>query len=515
MPNSRHTQALFLCVAICASAGWSCRGEQSSSTPPCATCLAGVSGPLAADGRVDVTTVDDQPTRAVVAWGQGWALLRADGAVGVWSDGGTTRALDGVTIEGAPRAAVALDAARLLVSTDAGLFAISAAEGARDSDLSDLFGEVWPDAMHVTSDAEGVAHVWLSSALGVYHWSDGVLERVAAQGDGPPLARARLALAPGAPAEPVIWAAAGTTTYMLRREDAAEAPFSWQIATTTRGADAMATSRDALWTVYGGEVWRRDAEGAWSRLSVVDAAGAGAAIDGLAANPQADALWLHDTDGGVWHLLDRTLTRTPDVLWGDARAVDAEGRLLVADARGVHRVERRLHVSLPELRDGDVLDGARTVRVHASFKAQLESLDARAGDLSLPVDLSAGTLELDPATLGLGAHRVVVTARYAGGYTTSVTRTVRVEDVLVTWRDTIQPIYARSCETCHGVQTSRPLHDPQQWRDDFDNILSQVEQQTMPLPPLAPLNAAQLGLLRAWRDQGFLVEPPDDSSTSE
>lgn len=461
---------------------------------------------LAAEGRAEVTTLDDHATRAVVAWGQGWALLRADGSVSVLVEGAPTRDLPDTTLTGAPRAAVALDDARLLVSTDAGLFAVSAADGARESDLRDLFGGVWPTDLLTTTDAAGASHVWMSSALGVYHWSQGALERVEEVADGPPLKGARLALAPGAPAEPLIWAASGATTYALRREaEGAEAPFGWQIATTARGAEAMATTRDALWTAYDGQVWRRDGAGQWSKLSI------SASIVGLAAHPGADALWLYDADGAVWHLLDRTLTRVPDVIWGDARAVDAEGRLLAADARGLHRVERRFHVALPDLRDGERLDGARTVQVDISFPDQLDTIEARAGDVVLTVDAASGALALDPATLGLGTHRVVVTARYANGYTTSATRTVRVEDLVVTWRDTIQPIFSRSCETCHGVQTSRPLHDPQQWQADFDNILSQVAAQTMPLPPLAPLTPAQLELVRAWRDQGFLLEPPADT----
>lgn len=477
MPKLHHT----LCCAILGVGLACCGGGETTPAPQQTSSLLARGGAAWAEVRVTQSaTFLGAGVQGPAAWSAEGTLLELQEA-GAMEYGALPDATHVLTT-------LVLADRSLLISTDAGL--LLHRDGAiSSSPLSGAFGALPP-----TSMARRGASLWMANELGVHHHEEGALVRAReGLGEGP----YHLSAGPTprqASEREVIWVGSSRGVFALERDGEGFARYA---SLEGRAVQALrATSDEHLWALSDKELLvRTPQDAAWSKLTVPGE------VTWIGAHPASADLWIRTSEGQTHHYAEGTLTRVQGDPWAEVSWVDAEGRLLIATEAGVVAHERRYAVRLGAL--PSALSQVTSVDVSHSFPKDLTELKARVGDRELTID-AEGRVQLDPAMLGPGAHELVATATYRDGVQAIArARTSVSSEVEFTWDAHIAPLFEERCAKCHGVRASRELYLREQWEADFDNVYEQVERGLMPLPPLLPLDAGELKMLRDWRDAGF------------
>lgn len=216
--------------------------------------------------------------------------------------------------------------------------------------------------------------------------------------------------------------------------------------------------------------------------------------------------WLVGADD-AWQLGTETLSHPADALGVDLTHADADavGRLVVATDAGLQRLSVGRPVVVHGLGEGDTVRAPRSLIVIPTAKDRVERWSAAAGGVDLP-RLETGAVLLDPTALDEGPASLEVTVTWDDGVT--VTHQVGFTNsplLAATWAEDVGPIHAAHCAQCHEGTTSTVLDGYDAWVERFDDIISAVGEQRMPLGA-DPLSAEQIATLEAWQASGFLEE---------
>ena len=195
--------------------------------------------------------------------------------------------------------------------------------------------------------------------------------------------------------------------------------------------------------------------------------------------------------------------------------VDATGRLLLQKGNRLTALSRRYDINvlgvgnLPtDFTGRPVVQTATELPLLRTFEDRVAGTDLYLNGKPAPFDLSVADenqrILLDPADLPQGIHALEVQVRYVDGST--VSRFVDFVSQPIadpTWSGFVEPLFAVRCATCHGIRAARELYLTDQWQADFENILDQLEQGLMPIPPVPKFSPAEVDLVKKWRDIGF------------
>lgn len=381
-----------------------------------------------------------------------------------------------------------LEQDKALISTDAGLVVVEPGL-AQVSPLAGLLGN-WPvEAM--LSDG---ARQWFSSQRGVELYEDGRLKQLELEA-GPKA----LAFGPKVDGVPSLWVGSAQGVFaVLPGEDMASEGVTMYRSLSDAKVESLHSSDlgSTLWMrSSAGAMWMRDSKGQWSRLK------SEAKIVEAKANPSSPDVWMRDEGGQVYHWSGRSLTPIKDVSWAELAAVDAAGRLVLAGEEGLTLIDRRYRVSVQT--PSAPLTQLAQATIEVTFDELVKQLEATIDEQPIALEPSARQLELDPASLGPGRHRLKVVVTYADGQKAVTTSSFEVGAFDYTWAAHIEPLFKAKCSMCHAVRSHRELHTSQKWQDDFTNISDQVERGLMPLPPFERLNAAELRMLKLWKEGGY------------
>lgn len=339
------------------------------------------------------------------------------------------------------------------------------------------------------------ASLWVRTSEGVFRWQGGALSELQVDGES-----VEGVVAPGAialgdePARPTVWVADGDQLHGFSVDgDALDGVETHHFAAPV---DAALVTDGVLLVVEGGRLWSRSGS-TWQRID------GGEDVLDVFGGPSG--AWLSTTGGlRLWR---------PDAWWaprglGDAEAWGSDdlGRLLLPTDGGLDRVVLHRPLRVEGLAPGDHLDTARTVELLPTAPDAVRELRARVvpqqgSPIALEVDQLATVL--DPEQLPSGPATLHVTATY-DGQTAELEVPFTIELVGdVTWSTHVEPIHATRCARCHASSPSTTLDGPESWEATIDPIVENIRSGSMPLTG-EPLTTAQIELVEAWRDGGFL-----------
>jgi len=368
----------------------------------------------------------------------------------------------------------------LLLLAEHGVFTLDA-DGLRRSPLEDaLVGRDVRQVLGVDDE------LWVATADGLLRWRAGALTSVTP--DGLPTDASRLAPARLPEGDGVFVASVGRL-YALVDDGGLVA---WEEPT---GADSLATdAAGTLWIADDGVLRRRRPDGLWEELAT------DRSIEAVHARDDATEVWLEFDDAIV--RFDGSEFR--EVTGGAVQELDALGRALFLDG-----MPQRASLGRPLLVLGQpdgTLDEPTLLTFAPTLPSSVESITAAVDDGAAAPLESPWSLGLNPANYEEGPHRVEVEVTYADldePVTASVPFGVGTFEI-PTWTEDILPLHRGSCAECHDPGGSaRLLATPAQWAEEIDLILSNVEEQLMPLPPNEALSPAQIQQIIAWAASGF------------
>ncbi len=424
-----------------------------------------VSGP---EQAVVSSEADRRARDAVVASPRHLVSVRDD-ALRVYDLGGAP--LDYGLVSPVSAAALLDDA--LVVATPAGLVSLDGTalpQALRDAVPLPVLG------MHAVDDA-----IWLQTGQGIFVWRDSELVQLMI--DGEPAA-GPMAVAPPRSGLPPMWVAHEERVLGLSNdlERVDWFPIQGPIgALAVDGTGAVWVAHEAGLTVRG-EGWIASAplQGAFDVRASAQAANVWVATYGAA--------YVGDTQG----------LRPVSLAPGRWAGVDALGSLLLVGDDGLTQVSTAASVSLLELPEG-LVDVAEVV-VGVTRPGTVESVEVAIGEQILDLPGPPFAFELDASVLD-GVVEVSATARWSDGEQARAEGTVFAA-AGASWSTGVQPLAQRLCLACHGQGEPIELTTQEQWIDAFDPILTEVESGRMPVGS-APLDASEIGLLKAWRAAGF------------
>jgi len=238
----------------------------------------------------------------------------------------------------------------------------------------------------------------------------------------------------------------------------------------------------------------------------------------------AETLWVRCMDAGMdedYATIEDNLTvdymgtaaegLTPALLpEGEWLQVDPSGRLLIKTEEGIVRLSGNPWIRMlgvPENLDSNariVMNPSRQFEVESVTVAVGNSSDGNPLELGTepPWEISLSPLDFADGDLNNGALDIDVTITWNDGQTANATTSIQVQDSVSTWEDNVQPLHATNCEVCHGSTAATKLDSKQDWIDNIDNILLQVEMGAMPLGD-ATLTVDEIDLITSWKDNGF------------
>lgn len=363
---------------------------------------------------------------------------------------------------------------------------------------------------------------WFASERGVFVWSDGIIDRVAPDGEASDAPVRHVALGPD-PEDPqgeALWVAYGDSLYALRLvgdDDVAV----WQVEVPLDG-EVISLGADAegfVWALTEGSVWMRRpgvllGESRWVRWEMPE-------------RRQAQGMSV-SSDGAVWVWTNLTIYRNTDRwLWeaavvglvGDVLAVSSgpQGAAWLTRAESLSLVFDSPPVSLVGVSAGDALDFMPALEVFAAREADVEGVTLSVDDgcgaqtlLAAPYRLTgAGLLWSDCLTPG--PHTIHVAVSYGDGEQTGslvVPFEWNARPDTITWEANVEPIYTQYCARagCH-VGGFEP-DDYEGWVEKVESVIERVElNDTEPgsMPPNgARPTATEILLIRWWLEDGLL-----------
>ncbi len=400
-------------------------------------------------------------------------------------------------VSGAAGGGAGLDAGgeMAVLATAAGLMELAGAGEDRYAGASALQA-ILPGAP--TRVAAAGADLWVQIGGELYCWRNGALQRAGVGEvslDGP------LAAGGQRGGLPVIWAAGDEQVVAISRGGRAlvEA-VETRAAVGSMGADSAGT----LWAAEDGALLEIPPEGEPRRYALPEA------VTWAGAGTGAAGAWAL-TAGGLYRVEgDQYALAGLDGLIPEPGVVDGQGRLVFASEGGLWRVGRDRELLLVGMAGTvaapEQIEGIREVRLVPTFPDRIATLEARIGDLPLEISGDSSVV-IDASQWFDGAdHTLTATATWSDGGAATGSAVFRSEDVgVVSWAGQIGPIYTEQCALCHGGDTETLLDSPEAWQARIDDILANVRSGAMPLGR-DPLSAAQIAMIDAWKEGGFLLE---------
>jgi hypothetical protein len=413
-----------------------------------------------------------------------------DGAVAVPHHRTVRSGVDGLRLDDPRSASTALASVGSVraaaLAPDGGLLV------ATDDDLLDVTGFVGharlADALELPLDAV-VADgddLWLGTASGVRLWRDGWLHEVrvgAREPEGPFAVRDGLA-----------WLAVADGLAGIEAHDG-----RWEVVASWSGArpDAIAVDADGeVYAAAGGSLVRYDGE-AWREQVLPDA------VLGVVAHADVAGAWALTADGPV-RVDGDTLTSFPDAPVPDRASADEAGRLLLVADGALLRLSVDRGGVLVGVVDGEELEGPTDVVLLPTDAADVTGVEATLDGDPVEVRTDPWRVLVDPGSLGAGDHTLAARATWRDGAAADL-RPVTFRAPIprhVTWGEHIDPLRRDHCAVCHDGDTRTLLDSRERWQARVDDILTETTAQRMPLTG-TKLTAAEIEMIRAWKDGGF------------
>nr|MDQ3031637.1 cytochrome c [Myxococcota bacterium] len=253
-------------------------------------------------------------------------------------------------------------------------------------------------------------------------------------------------------------------------------------------------ARGVPWMIAGGALHALETDGTLLRFEIPET------LVAARASGAGPDVWV-EGETGAWHAMGRVARPVHGM--GDAAAPLAglDGDAFVLGNGGVDRFRARHRVALEGITEG--------ARIAHRVDAQIV-LDVEEGAQILaridrnPVELDGTTVPIDPATIGVGDHRLDVIVSWSDGTLPTTTTRRFVVAPAVTWTEHVRPIYVEQCADCHGAAGPSPtrLDAREDWQMHIERILDNVETGRMPLGRPA-LSADAIALIRTWSATGF------------
>lgn len=396
------------------------------------------------------------------------------------------------TTAGVPLAATLLAPSTLVAGTK-GVYVVQGSTLAK-SPLSAALGKTTLVHDMVTTPA---GDLWIATIKGLYRWRGEALAPVV-PGELPDR-DALLAWGPPHEGEPALWVAADGAIYAIV-ESTDGALSTWPERDALPVTALAADGEGALWAVSeGGAVHRRAPDGAWRSIPLPDTALA------LASPPASKALWilgaagLYRVEGGVLRAAD-DVTKGATLL-----GAGTDGSALLAGPQGLYRVHPGHLVTVGGLVEGQTVGATQLVTIHPTPPGSVDTVTADVDGAPLTVETDPWQVTISPAALGDGPHTLSVSVTWQEGEPAAASVAFMVESLPIpTWSGDIQPLYADRCAKCHAAAvTKTPLDTYEVWVARIDEILVNVGNGNMPLPPNPPLTTQEIGSIAAWRDAAF------------
>lgn len=385
----------------------------------------------------------------------------------------------------------------VLVSTDTGLMALDG--GALQRSPLDALLPGAPEAMTVTEDGS----VWMRHDDVARRWFEGTLEALWLEGRR--LVARQMVRGP----EGDVWVAAvaddGARLLRLWVEEQGLRALAGPPAINP---EALAADGDGgLWALSGGDLWQRHPDGRWSWWRLPEP------VEALWGTVSAGDLWV-STEDGLWHHragVFRPVSGAPQIS-PEGSTLEADGAVVYSDPRGLWRLRPERRVIIVGFPDGGTLQQPRPLNIRPDRPDQVTDVTFEITEggrpvLDGPVEGPPWALTLDPGSLPEGALVLGVQVDYDDGQRLNASLEFDVLDVgPPTWVDDVAPIFfARCAGACHGDSgNARPLHTPALWQQDAVAILDAIRTGRMPLPPNPPVPPAEITLIEAWMESGFM-----------
>jgi hypothetical protein len=354
-----------------------------------------------------------------------------------------------------------------------------------DAGLTDLLPAP-PRALTADGDA-----LWIETSAGAFRWRREELSELQVAG-----ASVDALIAPGGRSGPeqVVWLGVGDVLHGFAFNDSAVQGF--ESRTFDADVAAVLVADGVLLLAEGGRLWTRSEVG-WTQYE------RGEPVIGLLGG--SAGVWLQTATGlQLWRSTETWSVAGLPATEGRWFA-DELGRLLVRTEAGLDRYTLHRPLRLEGLVASDHLDVARTIEFVPTAPTELVSLtvELRGALDAVSLEVVDDRVVLDPVTLPTGPATLVAVAEYPDQTTTlEVPFTVDlVGDV--TWAGHVEPIHAARCASCHEDSANTVLDGPVAWEERIDEIVDNVSRGAMPLVG-DPLTAAQINLIEAWKEGGFL-----------
>ncbi len=237
---------------------------------------------------------------------------------------------------------------------------------------------------------------------------------------------------------------------------------------------------------------------------------AGAVVQDITAMPAEGEIWLHagmpmaTTSSALFHF-DGSRFRPVESTFTGRTLRCASGSECVAFESASGQIARwrvRHTAQVEGLNEGAALHDRTELRITPEAATLVQSIEARVGELNVPV--TAGALTLSPADVGFGARTLTITITWSDGTLPLVLRRSFDSEAAATWASNIEPIYRAQCGDCHGAAGPSPrrLDTRADWMREWDRVRPAIQGGAMPLGRPA-LPRETLTLIQTWADAGF------------
>jgi hypothetical protein len=211
-----------------------------------------------------------------------------------------------------------------------------------------------------------------------------------------------------------------------------------------------------------------------------------------------------ETTSGLWHAMNGEFRPVAGIEADAQLAPGIDGEIFATSTAGLTRVRSRHRVRVLGLEAGERLVGPTTIEIDVPFADRSTGVEASIGSDPMTVLDAPLRVEVDPTSLSIGAHELVVTVRYGDGTLPVVLRIPFQVGLDANWNEDVRPIFEARCAMCHGEGGSAPtrLDSKTAWQANIETILFNVRERRMPLGQM-PLEADTIALIEAWSAAGF------------
>jgi hypothetical protein len=386
-------------------------------------------------------------------------------------------------------AAVGLPDGRFLIAAAGGLYLADGAEV-----VASPLGELFTDETMLeilAFEVKGSLVLWFAATDGIHTWKDQMLHTITP--DGLATQGAHMALAPSGH----LWVAADKDVYWL--EEAGDSLEAWSEQDSLEAQELQTDKMGYVWVESAGALSLRTPDATWFDLAEL-------APTSVVATYKSEHVWF-GSDDALWHLHDAVLRPTDGPNSAIASQTDNQGRLVMATAEGIIRVNPGRSVELDGLPGSGVLASETTLSILPDSPDLVTEVNALVDGVALTLD-EAWSFTLDPHALGEGNFAVEVTVTYSDVAVTSQA-TFPFEVILPTWKDDIEPLAAANCFGCHGDKAALDLklYTKDDWQSKFSLVVFKTNgDETYPatMPPGDPLSLEKQELIKLWGEAGFL-----------